>query len=54
MPSSAHEILSIVRSFFIVTEPANWQYYAADHDTSWDPSYPAAPILTYNQDGSPI
>lgn len=52
MPSSSHEILSIVRSFFIVTEPANWQHYA-DHDTLWDPSYPAAPILTHNEDGSP-
>lgn len=52
MPSASHEILSIVRSFFIVTEPANWQVYA-DHDTTWDPSYPAAPILTYNEDGSP-
>lgn len=51
MPSASHEILSIVRSFFIVTEPANWQYYA-ETDTQWDPSYPAAPILTYNADGS--
>ena len=52
MPSASHEILSIVRSFFIVTEPANWQHYA-ETDTTWDPSYPAAPILTYNADGSP-
>lgn len=52
MPSASHEILSIVRSFFIVTEPANYQHYAAT-DTTWDPSYPAAPILTYNADGSP-
>ena len=52
MPSFSDEILSIVRSFFIVTEPANWQVYA-DHDTTWDPSYPAAPIMTYEEDGSP-
>ncbi|HEY3240861.1 MAG TPA: copper oxidase, partial [Acidimicrobiia bacterium] len=52
MPSFSHEILSIVRSFFIVTEPANWQHYA-DHDTQWDPSYPAAPLLFGNEDGSP-
>jgi DNA-binding beta-propeller fold protein YncE len=53
MPSASHEILSIVRSFFILTEPSNWQNYAADKDTTWDPKYPAAPILTHNQDGSP-
>ncbi|MEW6476972.1 MAG: YncE family protein [Actinomycetota bacterium] len=52
MPTAAHEILAIVRSFFIVTEPANWQHYA-DHDTTWDPSYPAVPIMTYKEDGSP-
>ena len=53
MPSASHEILSIVRSFFIVTEPANWQHYA-DHDTSWDPSYPAAPIMAGDADGNPF
>jgi DNA-binding beta-propeller fold protein YncE len=52
MPTAADEILTIVRSFFILSEPANWQYYA-DHDTTWDPSYPAAPIMTGNADGSP-
>jgi hypothetical protein len=53
MPTYSDEILRIVRSFFIVTEPANWQVYAPDHDTQWDPSFPAAPVLTYEADGSP-
>ena len=53
VPSAAHEVLATVRSFFIITEPANWQVYAADRDTSWDPNFPAAPILTHNEDGSP-
>jgi YVTN family beta-propeller protein len=52
MPSFSDEILKIVRSFFIVTEPANWQRYA-DQDTTWDPSYPAAPFLFGNADGTP-
>jgi YVTN family beta-propeller protein len=52
LPSSADEIMRTVRSFFVITEPANWQRYAAN-DTTWDPEYPAAPILTHNQDGSP-
>ena len=53
MPTSADEILFIVEKFFIVTEPANWQYYSADHATTWDPQFPAVPVLTYNADGSP-
>jgi DNA-binding beta-propeller fold protein YncE len=53
MPSAAEEILFIVQKFFIVTEPANWQYYAPDHDVVWDPQFPKAPVLTYNADGTP-
>jgi DNA-binding beta-propeller fold protein YncE len=53
MPTAADEILFIVQKFFIVTEPANWQYYSPDHDVVWDPQFPQAPIMTYHGDGSP-
>jgi DNA-binding beta-propeller fold protein YncE len=53
MPTAADEIMFIVQKFFIVTEPANWQYYSPDHDVVWDPQFPKAPVLTYNADGSP-
>ena len=53
MPTAADEILYIVSKFFIVTEPANWQYYSPDHPVVWDPQFPAAPVMTYNADGSP-
>ena len=52
LPSSADEIMRTVRSFFVITEPANWQRYGQS-DTTWDPEYPAAPVLTWNQDGTP-
>jgi DNA-binding beta-propeller fold protein YncE len=53
MPTASDEILYIVSKFFIVTEPANWQYYSPDHPVVWDPQFPKAPVLTYNADGSP-
>jgi DNA-binding beta-propeller fold protein YncE len=53
MATADDEIMKIVGDFFIVTEPANWQYYAADKATTWDPQFPAAPIMTYKEDGSP-
>ncbi|MDQ1489494.1 MAG: hypothetical protein QOJ23_2008 [Actinomycetota bacterium] len=53
MPTAADEILFIVSKFFIVTEPANWQYYSPDHPVVWDPQFPSAPVMTYNADGSP-
>jgi len=53
MPSAAHEVMKTVQSFFIITEPANWQVYRADSETTWDPQFPAAPIMAGNADGSP-
>jgi DNA-binding beta-propeller fold protein YncE len=53
MPTNSDEILYIVSKFFIVTEPANWQYYSPDHPVVWDPQFPKAPVMTYNADGSP-
>ena len=53
IPSSADEVWRTVHSFFIITEPGNWQNYAPDKAVTWDPQYPRAPILTYKQDGSP-
>ncbi len=53
MPSAAHEVMKTVQSFFIITEPANWQVYKADQDTTWDPQFPQAPIMAGNADGSP-
>jgi hypothetical protein len=52
MPTNADEILQTVRSFFVITEPANWQVYDTT-DTQWDPKFPAAPITLFNEDGSP-
>ena len=52
MPSAAHEILHIVKSFFTLTGPLNWMVHAPDKDVPYDASYPKAPIMTYNEDGS--
>ena len=51
--AAAEEILFIVQKFFIVTQPANWQYYSPEHEVVWDPQFPQAPVMTYNEDGSP-
>ena len=52
--SAAHEILHIVRAFFTLTGPLNWQHYQADKAVHHDPSYPPAPVMAYNEDGSPF
>ncbi|MGH8990870.1 MAG: YncE family protein [Acidimicrobiia bacterium] len=53
LPSSAHEVMKTVQSFFIITEPANWQIYKPDQEVTWDPQFPAAPIMTGDANGNP-
>ena len=40
MPTASDEILFIVSKFFIVTEPANWQYYAPGPRRGLGPAVP--------------
>ena len=53
-PSAAHEVLHVVKSFFTLTGPLNWQKHEPDRDVAYDPGYPKAPIMAYNEDGSPF
>jgi DNA-binding beta-propeller fold protein YncE len=42
----------IIRAFFIVTNPNNWQDFSAKNTSGmWDPSYAPAPVLAYNNRG---
>jgi plastocyanin len=51
--SGAWEVLKTVHSFFIITQPRNWQIYHADKEVEWAPNYPRAPILVGDADGQP-
>ncbi|WP_137816142.1 cupredoxin domain-containing protein [Gandjariella thermophila] len=53
VPSNADVIMQLVDKFFTITVPSNWQHFSDTQDTTWDPSFPPAPILTYNSDGNP-
>jgi DNA-binding beta-propeller fold protein YncE len=52
VPTYSDLIFRLVQTFFKATVPSNYQVYAPTAPTTWDPSYPPAPILTYKQDGS--
>jgi YVTN family beta-propeller protein len=53
VPSNADIIAQLVDKFFNITSPGNWQRWSDTAPTTWDPSFPPAPILTYDADGSP-
>ncbi len=51
LPSDADYIFRLVRTFFVITNPANWKRYSDSSAGIWDPKYPPAPILTYDASG---
>jgi DNA-binding beta-propeller fold protein YncE len=53
VPTASDLAFRLVRSFFIVTNPQNYQVYTRTGST-WDPVYPAVPVLAYDQNSNPV
>lgn len=51
LPTMSNLVLRLVHTFFIATNPHNWQDYT---QTSWSPVYPAVPVLAYDKNGNPV
>ncbi|NKQ57450.1 copper oxidase [Amycolatopsis sp. K13G38] len=54
VPSTADVIQQLVRIFFTATVPDNWQKYSTTSASQWNPVFPPAPILQYDQNGNPV
>jgi hypothetical protein len=54
VPSSADVIQQLVRSFFTITVPDNWQKVSYPKSSSWNPQFPVAPILQYDENGDQV
>jgi plastocyanin len=54
IPTSSDLALRLVRAFFVITNPSNYQKYSAATDTTWDPAYPPVPVLAGDQNGNPV
>jgi DNA-binding beta-propeller fold protein YncE len=53
LPTASDLAFRLVRAFFVITNPQNYQVYTATGST-WDPVYPAVPVLAYDQNGDPV
>lgn len=53
VPSNADIIQQLVKTFFNITNPGNWQHYSNTEARTWDPQYPPAPILEWDKSGAP-
>jgi len=54
VPTASDLALRLVRTFFIATNPANWQSYTTGAPATWDPSYPTVPVLAFDANGNPV
>jgi YVTN family beta-propeller protein len=53
VPTASNLAFRLVRAFFIITNPQNYQVFTKTGST-WDPTYPAVPVLAYDQNGTPV
>ena len=51
VPTASDLALRLVRTFFIITDPANWKDYTK---SSWQPVYPAVPVIAYDASGAKV
>jgi DNA-binding beta-propeller fold protein YncE len=54
IPTASDLGLRLVRAFFVITNPANYQVFSATQTTTWDPTYPAVPVLAYDRSGAAV
>lgn len=54
IPTASDLLLRLVRTFFVINNPSNWQVYSSKQQSTWDPVYPAVPVLAFDQSGSPV
>jgi DNA-binding beta-propeller fold protein YncE len=53
VPTASNLAFRLVRAFFIITNPQNYQVFTKTGST-WDPTYPAVPVLAYDQSSNPV
>ena len=54
IPTASDLALRLVRAFFVITSPSNWQVYSGKSQSTWDPVYPAVSVLAFDKSGSPV
>ena len=51
VPTFSDLAIRLLRTFFIITDPTNWKDYTK---ASWQPAFPAVPVIVYKQDGTRV
>src|SRR5262249_12089463 len=54
IPTASDLALRLVRAFFVITNPSNWQVFSSKRQSTWDPVYPGVAVLAFAQSGSSV
>ena len=53
LPTASDLALRLVHTFFIITNPANWQQYPVAGTVDWKPAYPGVMVTAHVKGGGP-
>src|SRR6267143_229425 len=54
LPTASDLAVRLVHTFFIITNPANWQQYPVNGTVDWKPAYPGVPIVAHVKGGAAV
>jgi len=54
LPTASDLALRLVHTFFIITNPANWQQYPVAGIVDWKPAYPSVPVVAHVKGGGAV
>ena len=54
VPTASDLVLRLVHTFFIITNPDNWQNFPQHGPLNWAPQYPAVPVVAYDINSNPV
>jgi DNA-binding beta-propeller fold protein YncE len=54
LPTASDLALRLLHTFFIATNPNNWQTFPVNGSAPWAPLYPHVPVTAYDKDGNPV
>jgi DNA-binding beta-propeller fold protein YncE len=54
VPTASDLALRLVRAFFVITNPANWQVFDPSGPSTWDPVYAPVPVRAFDANRTPV
>jgi DNA-binding beta-propeller fold protein YncE len=54
LPTASDLAVRLLHTFFIITNPSNWQQYPAAGTVDWKPAYPSVQVVAHDKSGAAV